>query len=71
LQRFPGVGRKVAACVMLFAYQRMEAFPVDVWIERVLREHYPEGFPAYRFKGMAGILQQYLFCYARHLAGRD
>ncbi|MGI6725060.1 MAG: DNA-3-methyladenine glycosylase family protein [Christensenellales bacterium] len=70
LQLFPGVGKKVAACVMLFAYQRMDAFPVDVWIERVLQEHYKEGFPAQRFKGMSGILQQYLFCFARHQAGR-
>src|SRR4051812_2637320 len=36
----PGVGAKVANCVMLFAYERLRAFPIDVWIERVLREHY-------------------------------
>src|SRR4029078_12270766 len=33
----PGVGPKIANCVMLFAYERMRAFPIDVWIERVLR----------------------------------
>ena len=32
------VGAKVANCVMLFAYERLRAFPIDVWIERVLRE---------------------------------
>ena len=32
----PGVGPKVANCVMLFAYERLRAFPIDVWIERVL-----------------------------------
>src|SRR4051794_10643738 len=37
---FPGVGAKVANCVMLFAYERLRAFPIDVWIERVLREKY-------------------------------
>src|SRR5438094_6399300 len=36
----PGVGAKVANCVMLFAYGRMRSFPIDVWIERVLREKY-------------------------------
>ena len=36
----PGVGPKIANCVMLFAYERLRAFPIDVWIERVLRQHY-------------------------------
>src|SRR6266699_2670861 len=36
----PGVGTKIANCVMLFAYDRLRAFPIDVWIERVLRQHY-------------------------------
>lgn len=65
LLRFPGVGNKVAACVMLFAFQRMDSFPVDVWIKRVLDAEYPQGFPYERYRGVLGILQQYLFCYAR------
>jgi N-glycosylase/DNA lyase len=40
LCHLPGVGAKVANCVMLFAYERIKAFPIDVWIERVLRENY-------------------------------
>src|SRR5438874_1947365 len=36
----PGVGAKIANCVMLFGYQRLRAFPIDVWIERVLRRQY-------------------------------
>src|SRR5204863_7566709 len=36
----PGVGPKIANCVMLFAYERLRAFPIDVWIERVLRQRY-------------------------------
>ncbi|MGI6696891.1 MAG: DNA-3-methyladenine glycosylase family protein [Christensenellales bacterium] len=68
LVRLPGVGVKVASCVMLFAYHRMDAFPVDVWIDRVLRREFPEGFPFERFPGVAGIFQQYLFCYAREQA---
>jgi len=70
LLRFPGVGVKVAACVMLFAYARMDAFPVDVWIEKVFREQFPQGFPYEHYRGAAGILQQYLFCFIRHEAGR-
>ncbi len=40
LCELPGVGAKVANCVMLFAYERLRAFPIDVWIERVLRQKY-------------------------------
>ena len=36
----PGVGAKVANCVMLFAFERLRAFPIDVWIERVLKQQY-------------------------------
>lgn len=67
---FPGVGKKVAACVMLFSYGRMGIFPVDTWIQKVLDSQYQDGFPYEQYKGVTGILQQYLFCYARHLAGR-
>ena len=44
LGELPGVGAKVANCVMLFAYERLRAFPIDVWIERVLetRTIFPE-----------------------------
>jgi len=73
----PGVGAKVANCVMLFAYERLRAFPIDVWIERVLREKY---FPRARklterrlrafsetyFGEHGGYAQQYLFHHARH-----
>jgi len=40
LLAFPGVGRKVADCVLLFSLNRPEAFPVDVWVRRALRESY-------------------------------
>jgi N-glycosylase/DNA lyase len=73
----PGVGAKVANCVMLFAYERLRAFPIDVWIERVLRGKY---FPRARkltgrrlrafsetyFGEHGGYAQQYLFHHARH-----
>ena len=60
-----GVGPKVANCVSLFGFYRIGAFPVDVWIDRVLKEHYPFGFPFERYDGFAGVLQQYMFFAAR------
>ena len=76
LCQLPGVGAKVANCVMLFAYERLRAFPIDVWIERVLKERY---FPRARklnatrlrtftqkyFGEQGGYAQQYLFHHAR------
>ena len=40
LMEFPGVGLKVADCVLLFSLEKMEAFPVDVWVKRVILNHY-------------------------------
>ena len=60
-----GVGPKVANCVSLFGFYRIGAFPIDVWIDRVLKEHYPEGFPMEMYKGYAGVMQQYMFYAAR------
>ncbi len=66
LKKISGVGPKVAECVLLFGMYRTEAFPVDVWIKRVLAEYYPGGFPEY-LRENAGIAQQYLFHYIRNL----
>ncbi len=64
LKTIKGVGPKVAECILLFGMHRTEAFPVDVWIKRVLEEYYPAGFPDFA-KDNAGIAQQYLFHYIR------
>ncbi len=45
LVEFPGVGLKVADCVLLFSLEKMEAFPVDVWVKRVILNHYANQFP--------------------------
>jgi N-glycosylase/DNA lyase len=77
---FAGVGTKVANCVLLFGYERLDAFPIDVWIERVLRERYFQGkrkvtarrletFSQTYFGVYGGYAQQYLFHHAR-AAGR-
>ena len=45
LVEFPGVGLKVADCVLLFSLEKLEAFPVDVWVKRVILNHYANQFP--------------------------
>jgi N-glycosylase/DNA lyase len=72
----PGVGPKIADCVLLFAYGFQEAFPLDVWMLRALRQLYfhrravkPDRlrrFAAAHFGPCAGYAQQYLFHYIRH-----
>ena len=59
------MGEKVANCVVLFGLYHMEAFPVDVWIKRALREHFPPKFDPARLGNCAGLAQQYIFYYAR------
>lgn len=66
LMKIKGVGKKVSECVLLFGMHKTEAFPIDVWIKRVLEEYYPEGFPEFA-RPFAGIAQQYLFHYIRNL----
>ena len=72
----PGVGPKIANCVMLFAYERLRAFPIDVWIEHVLRQHYfsrrkkttsrrLRDFSETYFGAHGGYAQQYLFHHTR------
>ncbi len=56
-----GVGVKVGSCTMLFGLHRMNLFPVDVWIGRVLERAYPRGFDLARYAPYAGLMQQYLF----------
>lgn len=59
-----GVGVKVANCVSLFGLHHLDAFPVDVWIRRVLAREYPDGYPADCYRPYNGIYQQYMFnCY--------
>jgi len=45
LVEFPGVGLKVADCVLLFSLEKMDAFPVDVWVKRIILKHYANQFP--------------------------
>ena len=65
-----GVGGKVADCTLLFGLSHIEAFPRDVWIKRVMSEHFPDGLPQSAIP-YAGIVQQYLFFYARSRVASD
>ena len=64
LCRFPGVGDKIANCVLLFAYARLEVMPIDVWIARVLSEKYFPNAGKIRPAQLAGFCQQYFGPYA-------
>ena len=66
LQKIKGVGAKVAECTLLYGFHKLTAFPVDVWVKRIMAEMYPEGLPAC-MEGTEGIAQQYLFHYRRNI----
>jgi len=79
LLEFPGVGPKVADCIMLFStLKRLEVFPIDVWVRRVMNELYIknedetkvnkkelENLAKEKYGNLAGIAQQYLFYWRR------
>ena len=81
LLKLPGVGRKIADCALLFSCGYQEAFPIDVWIMKALKELYfarkrkvtPKRLQAFsqdHFGPHGGYAQQYLFHYMRRRAGR-
>lgn len=74
LMQMPGIGPKVADCVLLFTYHRRETFPVDVWIKRVMETLFighevpkkqVDDYAREYFSDLAGYAQQYLFYYGR------
>lgn len=65
LRTVKGIGPKVASCVLLFGFSKYDAFPIDVWIKRVLKKYF-EPFSAPPLWGKyAGVAQQVLFYYER------
>ena len=74
LMEMPGIGPKVADCILLFAFHRRETFPVDVWIKRVMETLFighevpkklVDNYARDIFGENAGYAQQYLFYYGR------
>ena len=79
LLELPGVGEKVADCVLLFGAGRLEAFPVDVWVLKSLARRYGLAgwkpaqvaqFGRTHFGPSAGLAQQYLFAWERRQGER-
>lgn len=79
LLELPGVGEKIADCVLLFGAGRLEAFPVDTWVLKSLARRYgltgwkpaPVAlFGRTHFGPLAGLAQQYLFAWERKYSGR-
>lgn len=69
LCRIKGVGPKVAACTLLFGFGKLDAFPIDVWVRRVLAEYYGDSVAPSSFGRYAGLAQQYLFYHRRYVEG--
>jgi len=76
LQLIRGVGEKIGNCVMLFGLEKREAFPIDVWIKRIMEFMYFDSeaskdeiaaFAKERFGKYGGYAQQYLFYYGREM----
>ena len=75
LMVIPGIAEKVADCVLLFAYGRLNAFPVDTWIRKVMIRMFFKGrrvpdrairaFASERWGDLAGVAQQYLYHWSR------
>ena len=67
MQKINGVGAKVAECTLLYGFHKIEAFPVDVWIKKVMAKYFDSDFTPEALGKYAGIAQQYLFYYERYL----
>ena len=64
-----GIGPKVASCALLFGFEKYDAFPIDVWIKKVISKYFstdPVNFDSSSLGEYAGIAQQYLFYYERY-----
>jgi N-glycosylase/DNA lyase len=62
-----GIGPKVASCALLFGFSKLDAFPIDVWIKKVMAKYFDKDFDPATLGRFAGIAQQYLFYYERYL----
>ena len=65
-----GVGEKVASCILLFAGNHLNSFPVDVWMKRAIDEYFDGVLDYEKFGEYAGVAQQYIFHYIRNIQNR-
>lgn len=66
-----GVGKKVANCTMLFGFHRLDSFPIDVWMNKIMDKYYKDGFETRKYTPYAGVMQQYMFAYERFLSSNN
>ena len=73
LMSYKGIGNKVASCILLFAYQKYDVFPVDTWVKKVFMEEYNISdnremidYSKKHFKDYSGVAIQYMFHYNRN-----
>lgn len=66
-----GIGPKVASCALLFGFAKLDAFPIDVWIKKVISKYFDSDFEPESLGQYAGIAQQYLFYYERYLQSQE
>ena len=73
LINFKGIGNKVASCILLFAYQKFDVYPIDTWVKKFMLENYNvEGeknikeFTKNTYKDYSGLAIQYIFNYKRN-----
>ncbi len=66
LCKVKGIGLKVASCALLFGFERLDPFPIDVWMKRVLDKYFDKDFDPSTFGRYAGVAQQYLFDHERN-----
>ena len=65
LESLRGVGVKIASCTALFAYGRLDVAPVDVWIQRVIKEDFDgEDVLNHQYKEISGLVQQWMYYWA-------
>lgn len=63
LMKIKGIGNKVADCICLFGLHKLDSFPVDVHIKRILDREYDGELPDWAKSKYAGLFQQYIFYY--------
>ena len=73
LMSFKGIGNKVASCILLFAYQKFDVYPIDTWVKKFMKDDYNiEGlkeikeFTVKTYKEYSGLAIQYMFNYKRN-----
>lgn len=66
----PGIGVKVANCILLYGLHDLSVCPMDVWVKRIVQEVYQGQHPRWMDSPWAGVYQQYCFAYERFLKRR-